>query len=550
MKVMSRILMTVWLVGRGTAVSGAVPAIESITPGAVRPGVVTEVIVRGSGLKNVSEVWKSFTAEALVLPDKSSEDGKSATLRITTPAETQVGVVTLRVMGKNGVSNPFLMMIDDLPSVAPPNGIASIEKAVKLDWPVAVDGVCDDSYSDFYRVKLRRGRRVAIECVAQRIGSQLDPLLRLYDVDGRQVAGNDDGAGIGADARLSFIPRATGEYTVEVRDSIHEKGKAHRYRLRVGAFPFATLAFPLGGEPEAGIEPVFLGTELEDAGSVKLTMRSDASRQRIGVPGKKGGGSGFVSMVADALPDVVEIEPNNLPEQTTRVSPPVAINGRFETRRDRDCYEFKAGKGDALAFVGQTRSLGSPSALHVRLFDSKGKLLKQADVTGANEAGLTNRFAADGIYRLQLEELTHAGGPSHGYRMEVRPWTPGFRLSVTSDTTNAKAGASFDIKVDALRDKGFAEPITLSVEGLWEDATLEGEVIAKDKKDTKIKITLPKEVEVGGWRQIKIVGRAKSGDEELRAVASTMPALRKRFPEMPFPPVDLDGKVTVGVRGD
>ncbi len=547
-KSVARLTCALWLATGGIALSA--PVIKSLEPGTVAPGAVTEVVARGSDLKGIVNVWCSFPVEVAVDSSKSAEDGKSASLRFTVPAETEVGVAAIRVVGSNGVSRPFLLMIDDLPGATAVKGNDAFDKAASLDWPIAIDGVCDDSYSDFYRFKLRRGRRVTFECVAQRMGSTLDPLLRLYDEERRQVAQSEDAAGLVEDARFSFIPQASGSYTLEVGDAIYRKSAANRYRLRAGDIPLATLPFPLGGEPGGEVEVRFLGEEMEGVKGRTISLAPDRSRQRVGVSREGEKGAAFVTLASDALPDLVESEPNDDPGQATRISVPSAINGRFERPNDRDCYAFEVKKGDTLAFVGQTRSLGSPSALFLQLYDPKGALLEEADVTKSNEAGLTNRFATDGVHTLRIEELTRAGGPAHGYRMEIEPWRPGFGLSTSVDTINAKAGGSLELRIEARRDKGFNAPITLAVEGLWDGATVEGNEIGKDNKEATLKIELPKEITPGDWRQIKVVGQSGTGDTAFKAAASPEPALRKLFPGMPFPPTDLDGWIAVGIKAE
>lgn len=517
---------------------------------AVAPGQSIDVVARGAGLEGIVDVWTSFGADVEAVEDGTQSDGKFATLRFTPPAGAQVGVGAIRLVTRGGVSSPFLLMIDDLRS--PPRAAAgdSPEKARAVEWPTAMDGACDEFHSNFYRLKLKGGERLAVECVAQRIGSKLDPLLRLFDLAGRQVAHSEDVAGIGADARFSFTPVTSGDVVLEVRDSLYEKSPAHRYRLRIGDFPFVTLPFPLGSEPGASLEATLLGTELLGVESVKMTLTKQGVSQRVGVMSGAGRGSGFVRMVMDALGDAVEVEPNDAPEQATKINLPVAINGRFETNNDRDFYEFEAKKGEQWAFVGQTRSLGSPSALFVQLYDAGGKLLKEADVTKSNEAGITNRFEADGKFRLLVEELTQTGGPAHGYRMEIKPWRPGFELSVDVEKISAKAGGSFELKVSARRAKGFEESINLSVEGLWEGAKIEGDMIEKKKDETKLKVTLPVGIEAGRWRHLRILGKAGAGDDAIEAGGDTTPALKKLFPEMPFPPAELNGLIAVGIVGD
>lgn len=551
MKATTRFAILFWLVPLCLDLAAQEPSIAGLEPAAVTPGKTVDVIVRGANLSGIASVWTSFgpDVEVSVANAEAPSDGKSATLRITTLAEAQIGVGAMRIATRGGVTSPFLLMIDDLDTSPASTAGDSFEKAREVEWPTAIDGACDEFHSLFYRLKLKAGERLAVECAAWRIGSRLDPLLRLFDGSGRQVARSEDVAGIGADARFSFTPGTPGDFVLEVRDSLYEKSAAHRYRLRIGDFPFATLPFPLGTEPGAKVEAAILGTELRGAAPVKLTATEKGGYQRVGVSSGEGKGSGFVRMVVDALGDAVEVELNDSPEQATKIKLPAAINGRFEKNNDRDYFEFDAKEGEQWAFVGQTRSLGSPSALFVQLYDAGGKLLLEADATKSNEAGITNRFAADGTFRLLIEELTRTGGPSHGYRMAIESWRPGVDLSVGVEKISVKAGGSFELKVTAQRDEGFDAPIALSVEGLWEGAKVEGAAIEAKKGDTTLKVTVPAGIEAGQWRHLRILGKAGEGGDAIEAEVDTAPALKKLFPEMPFPPAELKGLIAVGVTG-
>jgi len=51
----------------------------------------------------------------------------------------------------------------------------------------------------------------------------------------------------------------------------------------------------------------------------------------------------------------------------------------------------------------------------LRLFNADGKQLAEADITGANEGTLTNKFNQAGTYRLFVEELKR--GRQTGFRL-------------------------------------------------------------------------------------------------------------------------------------
>src|SRR5205085_12130682 len=115
------------------------------------------------------------------------------------------------------------------------------------------DGAASGQQSDYYRLTLAQNQRIAVEVVGSRLGSDFDSVIRVLDVNGRELALADDDEGLGADSRLLFTAPAAGQFLLQVRDNRHRAGG--RYRLRVGDFPLVGAAFPAGGAPGSRIAP-------------------------------------------------------------------------------------------------------------------------------------------------------------------------------------------------------------------------------------------------------------------------------------------------------
>src|SRR6201999_3501986 len=94
---------------------------------------------------------------------------------------------------------------------------------------------------------------------------------------------------------------------------------------------------------------------------------------------------------------------------------------RFEKPRDRDYYTFDADAKQQIVFVGQTRQLGAPTDLYLRLYDDKGNQLAEVDDDAGEEAVLDHTFAVKGTYRLLVGDLLKTAGPGRLYRIECRP---------------------------------------------------------------------------------------------------------------------------------
>ena len=359
-------VLTVLLLTGG--VVGQTPAVNSLTPWAVAPGQTTEVVLRGASLDAPTDLWTNLPVEATVTAGASDR----ATCRVTLPANAPVGIAAMRVATRGGVSNLQLFMVDDLPTVAAGGDNHSPGAAREVAAPAAVEGACGPLRTDYYRIRGRRGRRVSLEVVAARLGSALDPVLRLLDASGRELAWSDDSPGAGGDCRFEHVFAADGEYLVEVRDVNYDGGPGHRYRLRVGDFPLAVVPYPLGGRRGTAAMVALLGEGCEGAGPVLAGVAKDARGAAVSARRAAGGGSGFAALVAGDLDETVEAEPNDSREAATPLGFPVAVSGRMESAGDVDWYRLALRKGRRVSFRGRSRSLGSPCDLVMQLVREGG----------------------------------------------------------------------------------------------------------------------------------------------------------------------------------
>ena len=521
------------------------PAVNRVEPSAASPGRQAEMTLRGADLPKDATIWTSCDAEVDV--SNASPSGDQLTLRLTVPQTTQAGVHALRVATRGGVSNLVPFMVDDLPTVREAGGNASGSGAQAIDTPIAVDGACDALASDFYRFKVDAGQRRSFEVVAARLGSQLDPVLRLLDSAGRELKWADDSPGAGADCRFAHTFDRAGEYTIELRDAGHEGGPAHRYRLRVGDFPLPVVTYPLGGRRGSAGLFHFLGEACDGVPPSLVVLPAEANR--FVVAGRRAGGgagAGFAPVVVSGLDETVESEPNDRAELATPLAVPAAASGRFETPGDVDYYKLKMRKGERFSFRAASRTLGSPCDVRLSLRRADGSKVAESKVEGPTDATLDATAGDEGTYYLRVEELTSAGGPALAYRLEAEPHRPTFALSLETDTINTSHGGEFTLKVNCTR-RDFGGAVTLSVRGIEPPPALEGVTIAAGKNETQLKVKLPKETPPG-LRMIRVVGTATVDGREVIETAGTGPAVQKVFPRMLVPPVEREGEVAVGVR--
>lgn len=482
----------------GLDLLAAAPNLTRLTPMAAVPGTTTTVSLSGENLTGVVDLWTSFPCE--VTPGSNA----ATSFQLTLPSSPRAGIGAVRLVTTNGLSALHLVLIDALPAIASSLTNHTAASAQPLPRGSAIEGACEELRSDFFRISAKKGERIAIEVVAQRTGSPLDPFLRLLDASGREITFNEDVPGLGTDARLDVRCPKSGDYLVELRDSRHGGGSRHRYQLRFNE----PLPAPL---PFIASEEV---TRLTGPLSPPQTVK--------------------------------EAEPNDNSDRPQRISLPAEIHGSFGKPGDRDVYEFSAKKGERLIITGATRSLGSPCDLFLQLQSTNGTKIAEANSAEADEGAITNRFGNGGTYRLAVEELTGANGASLEYRIRARELKPGFVLSTETDRISGPAGKSFEIEVKAER-RDYDGPIELSVEGLPATFSLANSTIPAKTNAAKLKISAPADTQLGDFFPCSIVGRAVIEGASVNERVSTLPALRAAFPMLRHPPGALDGLLTLSI---
>lgn len=539
--------------------AGAQPAVTAVSPGAIARGTTTELTLRGSGLDGQLSLWSSFPATLDLLPPDDPQSARTQRrLKVTPAADTALGVVGLVVASPAGIADPLLFLVDDLPSVAEQGGNHTPAQPQAVTPPVAVDGVGDGSSFDYYSFTGRAGQRIAIEVYAARLGQDFDPVVRLLDAAGQELAWADDDAAAGADCRLDCTLPAAGTYLIELRDNEFRAGG--RYRLRIGDFPVAFTAYPLGVQAGTTGRIAAAGTRAADIPAQAVAVPADRPGEPLTLAMTYAGGSApaLATIVASRGPETVEAEPNDSPAKATSVSVPGGVSGRFDAPKDADWFQFTASAGRRLAFRAYSRSVGSPALVKMAVQKADGTALAESAVSDADEETLVVAIPADGSYRLVAHDLLKRGGDDMTYRIAIdtaapfslslKPSTKGFAsLPVPMKPCRAVA-ANGALAVDVqLKRSGYDGPVTLSVEGPGGPYRVFHNVVGEKKTATRMIVLPPEGATAGQIALARVRGAATVDGQPFTAVASSIDLLRYNRPMLVQPPAWLDGLVPITV---
>src|SRR5262249_36091505 len=92
-----------------------------------------------------------------------------------------------------------------------------------------------------------------------------DPLIAVYDSDGRELAANDDG--YFADPVLEFKVPKDGDYRVAIRDAKYDGDPRWVYALAIPDKPYVQHLFPMAANPGKNVS-------VEPVGSARLVQAS------------------------------------------------------------------------------------------------------------------------------------------------------------------------------------------------------------------------------------------------------------------------------------
>ncbi|MGD0777209.1 MAG: hypothetical protein ABSC05_30690 [Candidatus Solibacter sp.] len=468
-------------------------------------------------------------------------------VHIALAADAPLGERELRLVTPNGLTNPVTFSVGQLPEVGRPpakgngqlpgaqagrgRGQASPapEPPMEIALPVLVNGQIMPGGIDRFRFQATKGQHIVAAAMAREllpyisdaVPGWFQATLGLTDSQGREVQYADHFL-FHPDPVLYYEIPEDGAYTLEIHDSIYRGREDFVYRIELGELPFVTGIFPLGGRIGGRTAVELKGWNLP-AG--KLT--EDTKGKPAGVYPISARHGPFVSnrvpFAVDALPEMLEKEPNNRQENAQRVRLPVIVNGRIDRPGDWDVFRFDGRAGEEIVAEVSARRLNSPLDSLLRLTDASGRELAVNDdaedkgaalLTHQADSRINFKLPANGAYYLHLGDAQGKGGADYAYRLRISRPRPDFELRVVPSGINARAGATVPVTVYALRRDGFAGDIALKLKDAPAEFQLSGGVIPGNAESVRLTLTMPPRPE--GPRSLALEGRATIAGREVR----------------------------------
>ena len=302
--------------------------------------------------------------------------------------DAPIGPVGFRLQTPLGTSPEARFLIEPYYGEAPdrePNDTP--EEAVETYAPTILVGtVSKPGDYDYYKITAKAGEQLVFENSAPMLGSALQTVVDIYDSAQNPVKRFGENGGPEA-ARFAWRFEKAGDYYIRVSDYEEGGSARHFYRIKMGQFPLAVAAYPLGVQAGKTSEVALTGFNL-GPGKVQVKGIASAEDERAVIlrPDTPAGPAfDRVKLALGSDPEVAAVG-GPAPQRLTL---PVTVNGRLQSAKHD--FEFHARKGEKLVFDVTANRLGSPLDSMLEVLDAKGSPVERATVRCVLETSVTLR---------------------------------------------------------------------------------------------------------------------------------------------------------------
>ena len=467
-----------------TTARAQAPVLTTIDPPGGAAGQTVTITLGGAHLQGVRTLRCSVQGTQCERVDATH-------FRLTIPGETLPGFYDVWAVGDQGVSGARSFVVSQRREVveAEPNDAVPV--------PVGSDVVINGRIErpgdiDQYTFNARRGERVIIECLAERIDSRLRGVLEVVDSAGRRLAINRGHERV--DPQIDFRVPADGTYVVRLHDLINSGGAEHYYRLEIDTGPRVAFSVPAVVPRGQASRVTVFGWNLP--GSVHTEGALD--RLDVDIPAEQAVpvwplpirmrpvdvlADGFPYLVPHAARPIVigttecpvttDRDDNHAPASAQEIPVPCEVSGRLVDAGETEWYALNLRRGEALQIEAFGQRIHSPVDLQLTVHNASGEQLlarytdQSRSIGGAvrtDHLDPSGRWVApaDGRYLVAVQNVT--GGIDSDlrrqYRLGVRREEPDFQLiaaphSDPAGGLNLLAGGRSTLDLILVRRRGF-----------------------------------------------------------------------------------------------
>lgn len=508
---------------------GQVGTTVEIEAGGLNINKATKVLFSHEGISAEIEPIKESAAKKRKrrrLNDQSSPQlADRVKLRITIAADVPCGMYDLRLQGVSGVSNMLPFEVASYPNFVENNRASQRNPNRVTSLPAVLCGYVTPGGVDYFNFEGEKGQTIVatvkarqmVPYIADAVPGWFQPVLKIVDSEGREVAYSDDYHHNVDPVIITTLPK-NDNYTVIIHDAIYRGREDFNYRIHLGVIPFVTGRYPaygtVGKSVKQQLEGVNLGAttakvKVKKAGYNSLTFTNDI------------GTSDAVSFYA--LPKGVKHI--QTPKEGAVLNVESAISDSLTSTAKVKRYIINAQMREPIIVELIGRRNGSRIDAVMRLKDCYGKVVAKKDDTEDPLQGMMT-FHADPVLKytpkrsevliLEVEDLYQGYGADYHYLLWRHRQMPTFNAFVAPANITVPAGGTATFRVDITGK--VKRPANLIVEGLPAGFTTSSLNIRGSKR-WNVSITAPKDAEVERFPiEVKLEYPTPDGREQANVV--------------------------------
>ncbi len=476
------LLGAVFIIALQTPLPAAPPEVRSVEIRGLRITGTNTLTIDGANLLPNPRILTSVP-----IAKQSVREGAlpgRVVLDITLTDGAQPGVYAWWLVTDDGVSARDVLTVDALsPQIF----------AAKVDaLPAALHGTIAGGAVRETIFVGKAGQDIICEVEAQRLGGGLRPVLHLYGPTGALLKWSLPTPALRGDTRLELRLPVDGNYTVHLRDLQFAAPAPNHFRLKIGQWQYADMAFPPAIRRGSSVEFELLGNGPARLVSLPATFEGEM------VPAPWAD-----AKIASGLRPAVQLtDITEAIEKREGIAPqilaalPVAVSGRLEQPGEEDAYRFSVTPESDVQFEIFADRLGAPLDTMLTLRDEKNATVASNDdgVTGSADSKLVYKVPKAVTNLVATVRDVHGrGGRACVYRLKITRSEPekaaaGFVLSIKEGAQVVPVGRTQVMRVDARR-QGYDGPIALSFDRLPAGVKLTGAEIAANATGTLLTLT-------------------------------------------------------------
>ncbi len=411
------------------------PTLAAVAPLGVQRGATVEMTFEGLNLAGASGIYfsepgvKGRIVRVKELPDLSDvrlgsngtrstvdlgplPSRNQVTVELEVSPEANAGAVKFRLLTPLGTSPEGTFLVEPYFGESPdkePNDTP--DGAFECYLPTVLAGaISKPGDVDHFKIKVKAGEELVFENQAVKIGSTLQPVIRIVAEDQSVIRETGYDREESA-ARFTHRFDKAGTYYVRISDFESSGRASNFYRILVGKLPVAVSAYPLGLRRSGSAEVAIAGSNLGAAKFQVDGKSAPALDDFLSFRPETPDGPAFneVKLALGTDPEVESAGAVTL-ASAQAVTLPVTLNGRAAKGKDH-YYKFTARKGQAVAIETVARRAGSELDSTLDVLDAKGQPVERAVARATWETSLVLRdhdSASRGL-RVQAWNVLGAG---------------------------------------------------------------------------------------------------------------------------------------------